>query len=318
LDTNNVCAILELSVTFDIEDLRNQCLGFVANQSESVLNGDEILDLSRESLQAILKVERIMSGPSTLFTSCVKWARHQLQVEHSIKDPNDLQIRKTLGGLLYEIPFPAISATEFAHLVGESDIVTNKEKSAVYYYLASRRGKDKLKFRTENRHERLVNLATKCTKGLLPQSQCSACGSFKKSTVELSFKTNKDILLTGIGFYTAHNGSDYAVDIQVIQEKDSLLQDKLMVQHTENSTSKVSFDKPVSIVQGMLYKISAFAHKDIGYYGELCSEICVDDVTFAFVSVSPNASAFGLFGAGVNSIATSGQIPQLYFIAVKS
>ena len=365
LNTNNVCGILELSFTFNVEDLKRQCVEFVANNSETVLNGDELLALSRESFEAILKSDRIMSGPSTLFNSCVKWAKHRLQKEQSVDAPSDLQIRKTLGNLLYEIPFPTISATEFANLVGESEILTTKETSAVYYYLASRKGKEKLKFNVENRHERVVNLATKIIKGLWPHSKCSSCNSFKKSSFEVSFKANKDILLTGIGLYKGHDGYDYEVDIQVIQEKNNPLVGrtckrglqrfatspesqaqgtnlfkgaKRIVPHTESSTAfKVSFDEPVLITEGTMYKVSVLAYKAIGYCGELCNEILVDDVTFTVTSASldPSGIVYGCSRCGVtlnssscskcsavsglsygnnSAVSTYGQMPQLYFI----
>ena len=72
--------MLELSVTFDIDDLKSQFIEFVANNSETVLNGDEFLAISRESFEAILKADRMMSSPSTLFNSCGKWATHRLQI----------------------------------------------------------------------------------------------------------------------------------------------------------------------------------------------------------------------------------------------
>src|SRR5688572_14321102 len=79
LNTNNVCGILEFSLTSDVKDLTSRCLGFVAEHSETVLNGKEMLVTSRRSFEAILKMDRIMSDPATVFHSCVKWAKHQLQ-----------------------------------------------------------------------------------------------------------------------------------------------------------------------------------------------------------------------------------------------
>ena len=373
MGSNNVLKILGLSFVFEVEDLKSQCIEFVANNSETVLNRDELLTLSRESFEAILKVDRMMSGPSTLFNSCVKWAKHQLQENQSVEAPSDLQIRETLGSFLHEIPFPTISVTEFANLVGDSDILTAEEKSAIYYYLASRKGKDKLKFNTENRHERMAYLATRVTKGLWPDSKCSSCGSLKKNSVEISFKTNKDILLTGIGLYKRHDGSDYAVDIQVIEiieEEYSPLSkrpnlnlnpqtpraalenqthganlftgSKRIVPHSESSTTfKVYFDEPVSIAQGKLYKVSALADKEIGYYGELCRRMVVEDVTFTVASASSNPSGvcYGCFRCGAMSTTPTcttcnasgdglfynksamlmyGQLFQLYFIPMLS
>lgn len=69
LNASNVCGILEFSRTSDVADLQIRCLGFVAEHSETVLNGNEISALSRESFEAILKMDRIMSGPSTVFYS---------------------------------------------------------------------------------------------------------------------------------------------------------------------------------------------------------------------------------------------------------
>src|SRR6218665_832519 len=372
LNINNACAILTLSFFYEAEDLKRQCIEFVANNSETVLNRDELLTLSRESFEAILKVDRIMKGKVKLFNSSVKWAKHQLRNKQCAEAPNDLQIRETLGSFLYEIPFPAIgSVTEFAKLVGDSDILTGEEKSTIYYYLASKQGKDKLKFKTEDSHERKANLATRIIKGLWPHSKCFSCNSFKKHSFEISFKTNKDILLTGIGLFKRHDGSDYAVDIQVIQATEEeysplpkrphlnfpfqtlrapesraqgtslFTGSKRIVPHTGSSTTfKVYFDEPVSISQGKLYEVCALAYKESGYYGELCRESVVDDVTFTVVSASSNSSGvcygcsrcgaisktktcnscivphFGLLAnnSAPSAVVTYGQIPKLYYI----
>ena len=342
MNCNNVCGILELSFNYAVEALKSQCLEFVAHNSEAVLNGDGFLTLSRDSFEAILQVNRMVSGPSTLFNSCVKWAKHQLKNEQYVGTPDDLQIRETLGDFLYEIPFPTISAIEFAKVVGESGVLTSDEKSALYYYFASGEGKNKLKFNTVNKRERLVNLTTKITKGLWPHSKCSSCGSLKKSPFEISLRTNKDILLTGIGLYKGHDGSDFPADIKVTLEKVSLfhrditLKTKRKVSYTESSTTfKVAFDEPVSIVQGKLYKMSALACETIGYFGELCKEVVVEDVTFTVASISspnPSDTSYGCClcgtisnkpkcskcrGFGNNSVLlTYGQIPHLYFIPV--
>lgn len=131
-----------------------------------------------------------------------------------------------------------------------------------------------------------MNRATKSSKELWPGCQCSSCGSIQTSSYEITFRTDKSILLTGIGLYTGHKGSKYDVDI-AIKKGISLLEKKITVPPAENLIIfKFAFDKSIAISPHEEYIISVLAFEAIGYtgYGSQRS-ITAGDVVFNISSI---------------------------------
>src|SRR6218665_3198232 len=134
----NVCYLLDQSILFSEEHLRDDCLTFISSNSSEIFKTEGFLDSSRQALGAILKIERVRSKESVLCQSTENWAKHQLRVHKSIENPSDEEIRETLGSLLYDIRFPTMDPEKFADLVGKRAVLTDKDKSSIYLYFIKR------------------------------------------------------------------------------------------------------------------------------------------------------------------------------------
>lgn len=100
----------------------------------------------------------------------------------------------------------------------------------------------------------------------------------------ITFTTSADIVLTGIGLYTAVNKNGYTVDLEISQSVKRLMNETIVIPHTGNSTPhKVILDKPLQIVAGLLYSIRAKAQGRISYTGTTCTAKCTTgNITFKF------------------------------------
>lgn len=118
----------------------------------------------------------------------------------------------------------------------------------------------------------------------------------------ITFTTSADIVLTGIGLYTAVNKNGYTVDLEISQSVKRLMNETIVIPHTGNSTPhKVILDKPLQIVAGLLYSIRAKAHGRISYTGTTCTAKCT------------TGNKFHMHSESVTTSPTRGQIPRLFF-----
>ena len=193
LSVNNVIEFLEQSLLFHDDELRSKCLKLLARNANAVLTGPEIMAASTQSMETILEMDNIPVREIVLYETCLSWTKFQLQIQGSAGDPTDEQIREKLGDLLYKIRFPTMEVTEFAEISEGKNVLTAEEKASVYYFLATKKKGSQLMFSTERRgHKYFVDRTVDCKRG---PSNSTAVGA-------ITFKTNRDILLTGIGLYT--------------------------------------------------------------------------------------------------------------------
>jgi len=299
LAVNNVVHVLEHSLLFDDSELRNKCLTLIGQNVNTVLTGKEILSASPQTMETILQMEKIMVKEIVIYEMCIKWAKHQLQIQRSTENPTDLQIREMLGGLLYKIRFPIMDQAEFAEISECKTILTAEEKLSIFYFFTTKKKGSQLLFPIERRlsEELWIDRAVTCVTNSWRSTPTADA---------ISFTTNQDILLTGVGLYTAQNGPGYDVDVEVLQASNSLFKKKLTIPSRGDSNQfKVSFDGPIFIRAGSVHSVKALSYDTIGHYGSPCQAVCTKDkFTFTF-SRHPESHT--------STHETCGQIPRFYF-----
>ena len=121
----------------------------------------------------------------------------------------------------------------------------------------------------------------------------------------INFKSDQDIVLTGIGLYTAVYRGGNDVDVEILQGVSSLFQKRVTVPFSGDSAPfKVELDDPIVILAGVPYSVKALSHGRIHYASELCESACVKgSVKFTFASHAESQ---------LTSV-HAGQIPRLYF-----
>lgn len=191
-----------------------------------------------------------------------------------------------------------MEVTEFARISGRQEYSESRGESI--NLLLSNHKDSQLLFKTESRgfdKEELVERTTAtCT--VLKRSSELAIDAF-------DFKTNRDILLSGIGLYTGRDGADYEVDVEILQSTKSLFKRKLTVPSTGNAKPfEVLVNEPIFIRVGVDYSVSALSRGYIDHYGRVSALVCTEgNVTFTFSHNLQSRYTVPIYG----------QIATLYF-----
>ena len=132
INLSDVCTILEQSVIFSEDELKNKCLAFIRKNTRMILNSDGFKEIQEDTLKLIVRQEELNVREVELFQSCVDWARGR-----SGKDApqeHGRELRKALEGVLQHIRFLTMSLNEFANTVVPSNLLTVEETCEVYKY----------------------------------------------------------------------------------------------------------------------------------------------------------------------------------------
>ena len=302
LTVENVCSILELSQVFDELELQSCCLEFICQHTLNVIKTDGFLQLSRNALEDITRMDVLSVNEAQLYEACIGWAQHQLRtVSHIELPPKDTQMRDVLGNVLYRIRFPTMDQVEFTRLVGRSDVLSDQEKLSLYYYFNTREDKDRLVFDSNQRqmHELVV-----CRFASVSSVEWPTNGK----TDAIDFTTDKDITLLAVGLYGAVNCNTHDVAIEVWTSKILLcIVSKKFESPSVPAPVKVYLGQKVKIKAGLTNTIVTTIKGPSTRYG--CggkSKFVIGGVSFLF---TPSSKCAGRSGV------ESGQIPQLYFNA---
>jgi len=299
LDVDNVVHVLDQCLHLDEQQLQSNCLSLISTNAMIVLTGDKILSASRSVMETVLESNAIPARESVIYETTVNWAIQQLQDATPGEDPTDLLIREFLGDLLYKIRFPVMKPTEFAEISSGNNLLTAEEKESIYYFLVSGKKDRQLKFPTERRigEEVWIDRAKECATGK----------RFSEPDFldAINFTTDQDVLLTGIGLYTASSEKGYNVDMEILQSTKPMFKKSTTVPYTGNSTPyKIVLDEPIVITAGVIYSIKTLPHGRINHYGASCRAVCSrETVTFKFYQHSES----------IYTTANRGHIPRLYF-----
>src|SRR6218665_1417685 len=303
LSVDNVIQVLEQSSLFGDNELKNKCLAQIAYNAKVVLTGAEILSTSPQTMETILNMDKLLVKEIVLYETCVAWAAHQLQIQRSTENSTDEMIREILGDLLYKIRFPTMDATEFAEIseCRRPSILTEKEKTSIYYFLVTNKKCSRLMFSTERRRlgeEIWVERAVTCLHGPWMETPSPAVNA-------INFSTDHNILLTGVGLYMGFAGAGYEVDVEILHSNNSLFKKKLTVPATgDGDQFKVPLDVPVFMKSGYIYSVKTVPYERIRYYSDPCRAMCKkDNVIFTFSNHPDSKKTNAIYG----------QIPRLYF-----
>src|SRR6218665_369187 len=204
LKVNNVIQVLETSFIIEDAELESNCRRLIVREAETFFTGTEILSASPQTMGVILQMDKIPLKEVVIYNTCIAWAKHQFQLNNPLEDqPTDLQIREILGDLLFKIRFPIMEVSEFAEISEGKSILTPEEKMPIFYYLATKTKGSQLLFSTESRGfgEEVW----------IERTVARVDGHWYAPPVvdAIDFTVNRDILLTGIGLYTAYRSAGY-------------------------------------------------------------------------------------------------------------
>jgi PHR domain/BTB And C-terminal Kelch len=305
LTSESVSSILDLGLAFDEPDLISRCLDFISEHAYEVFSTEGFLNMTSTALEAVVRLDVLSATEQLMYDSCIAWARHNCLPESS---PSDTQIREALGSLVYGIRFPSMDPVEFTRLVMRSDVLSQDEKLAVYYFYhtrdidSSNSGSTpsfKLPFNLQSRkpHETVVSRFSNVSASEWPTAG-------KTDTID--FTVDHDVVLIGVGLYGSTPGTIHEVAIEVWMGK-------ILLCIAAKKFETPSCAEPVKIYLGQRVKIRANVTNTIvttikgpstryGVGGR--SRVVSGNTVFTFTASSK---------CGGRTAVEVGQIPQLFF-----
>jgi hypothetical protein len=113
---------------------------YLREEMYAVLSSDSLLDISLATLETILQQDELKTVTELdLFLACVRWSRTKERP------------REALGNVLHLLRFGALSVQSFARHVVPSQLLNDAEHTAIFCYLATRKGKMPEGFSNETR-----------------------------------------------------------------------------------------------------------------------------------------------------------------------
>ena len=278
----------------------------------SVITNIDFYALSHEALCSFLSLEETdLDDEMKLYEAAVTWATTNtttIPQGEAYAAPSDAEIRSTLGKALFLIRFPAAEVERFAEVCGKSTVLTDTEKSEIYFHGLKgskiHSGADQRMVAGFSILPRNVNLITVSRYLETGSGWCCAA-----QTEAIDVRASHDIYLKGISVYGTMNGaniSQITINITDLHELNllSLIKSDVSCDGTEK-TVPIMFDKPVRMSRKQTFTISVIIAGTTCYGTSGESSVNQDGVTFTFYN-SPKSA--------INHTTTKeGQIPEILF-----
>ncbi len=107
IDADTVCYLMEESVFYAADELFKICMVYVANNTEKILQSEQLKHLSLETFTQVLQSNALQCEEAQLFEGCIKWCK--LRVKEEEQESGAAQNWEDLFGKVVEhIRFAAI------------------------------------------------------------------------------------------------------------------------------------------------------------------------------------------------------------------
>ena len=266
VDAGNVFKLLSLARKYQDEMVEKTCWEFLDSETVDAVNSDSFCEIDKDVLSELLTRDTLHAKEIDLFLAVKNWAARQNS------DEDDEIVKESVGEVINLVRYPLMSQREFAEHVAKSRLL---------------------------RHEDVINMFLKFNDTLeddtvLPFSQVPRRGYYRCSLWEhvydtldietwdvetsrmpntLTFSSNSNILLCGVGLYGSDNNNDsYSFQVYVTDEDDTMLlqSEGSFSCHSQCFAYDVIFNKPVKVHKNVWYTIQAAVDGPRGVYGGQC------------------------------------------------
>ena len=136
LSVDSAPQILEQSLLYDENDLKDKVLSMIEQDALAVLSSQNFVDISKEALHEILQINLQVNREIEVFEATMKWATHKCQELGQEVDGTNL--RQALGEDLYLLRIPNMSVDEFNDIVLPYNVLTLAEGFEVFRNLTAK------------------------------------------------------------------------------------------------------------------------------------------------------------------------------------
>jgi hypothetical protein len=268
VDASNVFKLLSYARKYKDESVEKICWEFLDSDTVEAVNSECFCQVDKEVIRELLTRDTLHAKEIELFLAIKKWAE-TLNLEGNDEASNDELAKESVNKVVNLIRYPLMSQREFAEHVAKSRLL---------------------------RHEDVINMFLKFNDTLeddtvLPFSQVPRRGYYRCSLWEhvydtldietwdvdtsrmpntLTFSSNCNILLCGVGLYGSDNNNDsYTFQVYVSDEDDTMLlqSEGSFSCHSQCFAYDVIFNKPVKVHKNVWYTILATVDGPRGVYG---------------------------------------------------
>nr|XP_022310904.1 BTB/POZ domain-containing protein 6-like [Crassostrea virginica] len=299
-----VCDIMENARFFSMTDLHAKCLTFIFQSpcyARIVFKSSGFLRCSRDGIESLIKDDELPLEEEIIYQSLIRWAEHRCKKEKP-HTPNPVQIRKTLGNLIFHVRFPLMSLESFLKDAGESEILSAEEKSQISRMIAVIAVTDPV-FVTTPRLGKgsVISIRTAENDKILYYSFPSSTSTNGDITYNdtIDFNVNIPTFLHGLELY----GSDrvpyaYIIEVDILYKTKTVLSHLLMKTITESTKIfQINLDHPCKISPNKKFTVRVEMTGPTRYMGRNHDLVTHGDYTFKFY-----ASDKSLSGTNVSSM----------------
>jgi len=118
LTKNTVCTLLQTAMMYGNHDFASKCKMFISCHTRDVINSDDFLTLSQQSLREMLMTDQLDVEELELYKALLRWGEKNLE-----KNNNSTSLKETLLPLIPFIRFPLILPDDLMNIVKPSGVV---------------------------------------------------------------------------------------------------------------------------------------------------------------------------------------------------
>ena len=314
LDASNVFSILPSAQKYEETKLVDRCWKVIDEETEEAVKSDGFWTIEKSLLEVVVERDNLKIKEIELFKVVDLWATKEC--ERQGLAPDGPVKRKILGEeLIKRVRFPTMKQEDFADVVLDSEILTQKEIVSIVKYLSSV-PRPPVRFpETERCGFACVNDIQRCCRfASLSNSACRGyCDPFHDV---INFSVDKDIVLHGLCLFGSENNT-YSIELKIMKA----LTGKILASKAGQFTSKlleceigsyygfeVSFDKNTILKKNTTYEMWAKIKGPGSILGKNgVSSVECREVTFTFIKNQHLAVDFNATDV------QKGQFPELLF-----
>lgn len=251
IDVDNVCTILNQTVVFEEEELKQKCLEFMTKETENVLQSPDFLTLSVDVMKVFLSLDRMdITGEEQLYTALKRWATASCENKGlEITSPENL--RNELVDVLPLIRFPTLSIEIFTRLVIKDNILDNQEKLNVVQDIVCKESNSI--FSNVKRLPRSLRIVLEIERLKKTDGKLGHNG---KQQDGISFTVSKPAVLMDVALYLPYSTNDVSGTLEIFECDTQLVSDTVYLMPKGNTKFDfVSLSKTVNLVPDKIYSV---------------------------------------------------------------
>ena len=273
----NVFVVLEQAIQFDEKQLEEKSWNIVLKKTQECLNSEAFCDTGLDTLNALLKKERLAVTEVELFKAVLKWTDSECARQGINIEEDKTARRRILGDIVYEIPFLEMSQDDIVKYVSPTGILTYKEIVCILQKLV---GLDVAGLRWKDKKKHCLVRFKRFGSGKVKPDDDA--WHYKGKSDALTLTVNKAVLFHGVRLFGDTGGSQYEVKFNI---KDENVTGTYTSQQDSDGVPgyDVMLPKPIPLLPNEEITIIATIKGRNSYYGEKGeSSVKINDIVVTF------------------------------------